>query len=125
MPTVFLVEDNEMNRDMLTRRLTKKGYEVATAEDGQEAVDKIGDVKPDIVLMDMSLPRMDGLEATRRIKAHPELGAVPVVVLTANATTNDRDDAMAAGCDAFETKPINLPQLLETMAACLAARDVA
>lgn len=125
MPTVFLVEDNEMNRDMLTRRLTKKGYEVATAEDGQEAVDKIGDVKPDIVLMDMSLPRMDGLEATRRIKAHPELGAVPVVVLTANATTGDRDDAMAAGCDAFETKPVNLPQLLETMAACLAARDVA
>ncbi len=125
MPTVFLVEDNEMNRDMLTRRLTKKGYDVTTAEDGQEAVDKIGDVKPDIVLMDMSLPRMDGLEATRRIKAHPELGAVPVVVLTANATTNDRDDAMAAGCDAFETKPVNLPQLLETMAACLAARDVA
>ena len=125
MPTVFLVEDNEMNRDMLTRRLTKKGYDVTTAEDGQEAVDKIGDVKPDIVLMDMSLPRMDGLEATRRIKTHPELGAVPVVVLTANATTNDRDDAMAAGCDAFETKPVNLPQLLETMAACLAARDVA
>ncbi len=125
MPTVFLVEDNEMNRDMLTRRLTKKGYDVTTAEDGQEAVDKIGDVKPDIVLMDMSLPRMDGLEATRRIKTHPELGGVPVVVLTANATTNDRDDAMAAGCDAFETKPVNLPQLLETMAACLAARDVA
>lgn len=125
MPTVFLVEDNEMNRDMLTRRLTKKGYDVATAEDGQEAVDKIGDVKPDIVLMDMSLPRMDGLEATRRIKAHPEFGAVPVVVLTANATTGDRDDAMAAGCDAFETKPVNLPQLLETMAACLAARNVA
>lgn len=114
-PKVLIVEDNEMNRDMLSRRLTKKGFEVATAEDGQEAVDCIDGISPDIVLMDMSLPKMDGLEATRRIRAGAARRNVPIIVLTANATTIDRDNALAAGCDDFETKPVNLPQLLEKM----------
>ncbi|HAJ18037.1 MAG TPA: two-component system response regulator [Microbacterium sp.] len=114
-PKVLIVEDNEMNRDMLTRRLTKKGFLVSTAEDGQEAVDCIDGISPDIVLMDMSLPKMDGLEATRRIRSSALKRNVPIIVLTANATTIDRDNALAAGCDDFETKPVNLPQLLEKM----------
>lgn len=119
MKTVLLVEDNEMNRDMLTRRLTKKGYAVEIAVDGQEALDLIGTVRPDLVLMDMSLPRLDGLEATRRIKADAALSHIPIIVLTANATVSDRENALQAGCDEFETKPVNLPQLLEKMDACL------
>ena len=114
-PKVLIVEDNEMNREMLTRRLTKKGFLVSTAEDGQEAVDCIDGISPDIVLMDMSLPKMDGLEATRRIRSSALKRNVPIIVLTANATTIDRDNALAAGCDDFETKPVNLPQLLEKM----------
>ena len=114
-PKVLIVEDNEMNRDMLARRLTKKGFLVSTAEDGQEAVDCIDGISPDIVLMDMSLPKMDGLEATRRIRSSALKRNVPIIVLTANATTIDRDNALAAGCDDFETKPVNLPQLLEKM----------
>lgn len=123
MTTVLLVEDNEMNRDMLTRRLTKKGYSVATAEDGQKAVDMVGAVAPDIILMDMSLPHMDGLEATRRIKANAAFQRIPIIVLTANATTSDRASALAAGCDGFETKPVNFPQLLEAMVACLSLQQ--
>ena len=121
MPTVLLVEDNEMNRDMLSRRLAKKGFAVEIAEDGEQAVAMAGGVHPDIVLMDMSLPKMDGLEATRRIKADLALQRIPVIVLTANATVTDRENALAAGCNDFETKPVNLPQLLEKMQACLAA----
>ena len=119
MPTVLLVEDNEMNRDMLSRRLTKKGFAVEIAEDGEQALAMVGGVHPDIVLMDMSLPKLDGLEATRRIKADAALQKIPVIVLTANATTADRENALAAGCNDFETKPVNLPQLLEKMQACL------
>lgn len=121
MKTVLLVEDNEMNRDMLTRRLTKRGYAVEIAEDGQEAVERIGTVRPDVVLMDMSLPRMDGLEATRRIKADAGLRNIPIIVLTANATVTDKENALQAGCDDFETKPVNFPQLLEKMDACINA----
>ncbi len=123
MPTVLLVEDNEMNRDMLTRRLTKKGFGVSVAVDGQEAVDMASAMVPDIVLMDMSLPVMDGLDATRRIKSDPALKSIPIIVLTANATTVDRQNALDAGCDEFETKPVNLPQLLDKMAICLQSRS--
>jgi CheY-like chemotaxis protein len=115
MPTVLLVEDNEMNRDMLSRRLTKKGYAVEYAEDGQAAIDCLPALMPDIVLMDMSLPVLDGLEATRQIKLDEKLQHIPVVVLTANATVTDRDASLAAGADDFETKPVNFQQLLEKM----------
>jgi len=121
MSTVLLVEDNEMNRDMLTRRLTKKGFTVETAEDGQQAVDNVGRISPDIILMDMSLPIMDGLEATRRIKADAGTSRIPIIVLTANATVTDRENALAAGCNDFETKPVNLPQLLDKMNIYLGA----
>ena len=123
MPTVLLVEDNEMNRDMLTRRLTKKGFGVSVAVDGQEAVDMASAMVPDIVLMDMSLPVMDGLDATRRIKSDPALKSIPIIVLTANATTVDRQNELDAGCDEFETKPVNLPQLLDKMAICLQSKS--
>jgi len=119
MPNVLLVEDNEMNRDMLSRRLSKKGYSVTVAEDGLAAVEMTERLTPDIVLMDLSLPKLDGLEATRRIKSDRALQHIPVIVLTANATVTDRENALAAGCDEFETKPVNLPQLLEKMTACL------
>jgi CheY-like chemotaxis protein len=121
MKKVLLVEDNEMNRDMLMRRLVKKGYSVEFAVDGEEALEKSASVHPDIILMDMSLPKLDGLEATRRIRADDALKKIPIIVLTANATVADRETAIAAGCDEFETKPIQLPTLLEKMEACLGA----
>lgn len=123
MTSVLLVEDNEMNRDMLVRRLTKKGFEVSVAVDGREAVEMTASMVPEIVLMDMSLPVMDGLDATRQIKGDPTLKEIPIIVLTANATVTDRENALAAGCDEFETKPVNLPQLLDKMAACLQSRS--
>jgi len=119
MPKLLLVEDNEMNRDMLTRRLTRNGFEVAIAVDGQQGVDLAVSEKPDLILMDMSLPVMDGLEATRRIKADPATRAIPVLALTANALVEDRERAMAAGCDDFDTKPVELPRLLGKIAALL------
>lgn len=119
MPKILLVEDNEMNRDMLARRLTRNGFEVVFAVDGQQGVDMATSEKPDLILMDMSLPVMDGLEATRRIKADPASKAIPVVALTANALVEDRERAMAAGCDDFDTKPVELPRLLEKIKAQL------
>ena len=122
MPKLLLVEDNEMNRDMLTRRLTRNGFEIAIAVDGQQGVDLALSVKPDLILMDMSLPVMDGLEATRRIKADPATKAIPIIALTANAMVEDRDRAMAAGCDDFDTKPVDLPRLLDKIAALTAGK---
>ena len=117
MPKVLLVEDNEMNRDMLSRRLIRNGYEVVIAVNGQEGVDMAGSEKPDLILMDMSLPVLDGWEATRRLKADPATAAIPVIALTAHAMDSDREKALAAGCDDFDTKPIELPRLLEKMKA--------
>lgn len=116
MKTVLLVEDNEMNRDMLSRRLEKRGYAVTTATDGEQACELAFSVHPDIILMDLSLPVMDGWEATRRIKSNPMLSYIPVIALTAHAVTGDRERSLAAGCDDYETKPINFPSLLEKIA---------
>ena len=115
MAKVLLVEDNEMNRDMLSRRLTKRGFDVAIAVDGEEAVAKVKADPPDLILMDMSLPKMDGWEATRRIKADPAGASIPVVALTAHAMIGDREKALAAGCDDFLTKPVDE----ELLFACL------
>jgi CheY-like chemotaxis protein len=119
MPRILLVEDNEMNRDMLSRRVTKRGFEVLTALDGQQAVALAAAESPDVILMDLSLPVIDGWEATRRIKANPATRTIPVIALTANAMTSDRDSALAAGCDDFETKPVQLDRLLEKIHAHL------
>ena len=113
MPTILLVEDNDMNRDMLSRRLIRKGYEVVIALDGQEGVNMAESENPDLILMDMSLPLIDGWEATRRIKASQELCAIPIIALTAHAMPTDRDKALEAGCDDYDTKPVELPRLLE------------
>ncbi len=112
MAKILLVEDNEMNRDMLSRRLEKRGHTVALAVDGGGGVEKAASEKPDLILMDMSLPVLDGWEATRRIKADPATQKIPVIALTAHAMTSDRDKALAAGCDDFDTKPVELPRLL-------------
>jgi CheY-like chemotaxis protein len=112
MTRLLLVEDNEMNRDMLSRRLQKKGYEVVLAVDGEEGVAKARAEAPALILMDMSLPGVNGWEATRRIKADPQTSGIPVIALTAHALTSDRDQAMAAGCDDFDTKPVEFTRLL-------------
>jgi CheY-like chemotaxis protein len=112
MPKILLVEDNEMNRDMLSRRLVRNGFEVVVAVDGGQAVTMAASENPDLILMDMSLPVMDGLEATRQVKAAPGTRAIPIA-LTANALVEDREKALAAGCDDFDTKPVQLPRLLE------------
>ncbi len=113
MAKVLLVEDNEMNRDMLSRRLIRKGYEVVLGEDGEKGVEMAASESPDIILMDMSLPVIDGWEATRRIKADAATSAIPVIALTAHAMASDREKAMAAGCDDYDTKPVELARLLE------------
>jgi two-component system, cell cycle response regulator DivK len=113
MPKILLVEDNEMNRDMLSRRLTRNGFEVVMAVDGGQGVAMAGNEKPDLILMDMSLPVMDGWEATRRVKADAATSAIPIIALTAHALVEDREKAKAAGCDDFDTKPVELPRLLE------------
>jgi len=119
MTKILLVEDNEMNRDMLSRRLQKQGYEVVIAVDGEEGVAKAQTEAPALVLMDMSLPGVDGWEATRRLKASPKTQKIPVIALTAHAMTDDRDKAMAAGCDDFDTKPVEMPRLLSKIQALL------
>jgi two-component system cell cycle response regulator DivK len=118
---ILLVEDNEMNRDMLSRRLVRKGYEAVLAFDGQAGVDMAGSETPDLILMDMSLPVLDGWEATRRIKATPATSHIPVIALTAHAMSGDRDKAIEAGCDDYDTKPIDLARLLGKIEALLAA----
>ena len=117
MTTVLLVEDNEMNRDMLLRRLQRRGFEVLTALDGEQAIQMTQQHQPALVLMDMSLPLLDGWEATRRLKADPATKHIPVIALTAHALPAERDRALEAGCAAFETKPIDFPKLLAVMAA--------
>ena len=113
MPKILLVEDNELNRDMLSRRLERRGFQVLIAVDGAQGVAMAQSEAPDLVLMDMSLPLVDGWEATRRLKAAPETRAVPIIALTSHAMVGDRDKAIEAGCDDYDTKPIELPRLLE------------
>ena len=115
MTKILLVEDNEMNRDMLSRRLIRKGYEVVMALDGHQAVEMASGENPDLIIMDMSLPVIDGWEATRRLKAMPETRNVPVIALTAHAMAGDREKALAAGCDEFDTKPVEFERLLGKM----------
>jgi two-component system cell cycle response regulator DivK len=112
---VLLVEDNEMNRDMLSRRLTRKGFEVLLAADGQQALEMTSQTTPDLILMDMSLPVLDGWEATRRLKADPASQAIPVIGLTAHAMDGDREKCLQAGCDDYDTKPVDLIRLLQKM----------
>ena len=119
MTKILLVEDNEMNRDMLSRRLMRKDYTVVIAVDGQQGVDRAIAERPDIVLMDMSLPVMDGWTATQSLKANPDTAGIPVIALTAHAMSGDREKALAAGCDDYDTKPVDLPRLLEKMRALL------
>ena len=121
MTKILLVEDNEMNRDMLSRRLMRKGYEVIVAEDGEKGVAMAQSGNPDLILMDMSLPVIDGWEATRRIKATPQLGKIPIIALTAHAMTTDRDKALAAGCNEYDTKPVEIERLLGKIERLLAS----
>jgi CheY-like chemotaxis protein len=122
MTKILLVEDDEMNRDMLSRRLQRRGYEVLLAIDGEEGVAEAQAQAPDLILMDMSLPVLDGWEATRRLKATPETRAIPIIALTAHAMSGDRDKAMEAGCDDFDTKPVEFDRLLAKMDALLNMR---
>ncbi len=122
MTKILLVEDNEMNRDMLSRRLQKQGYEVVMAVDGEEGVAKAQSEAPALILMDMSLPGIDGWEATRRLKATPQTQTIPVIALTAHAMTDDRAKALAAGCDDFDTKPVELSRLLSKIQALIEKR---
>jgi CheY-like chemotaxis protein len=119
MPKVLLVEDNEMNRDMLSRRLERKGYEIVIAVDGGEGLAKARSESPVLILMDMSLPVVDGWEATRQLKADPATKQIPIIGLTAHAMAGDREKCLEAGCDDYDTKPVELPRLLEKMQAQL------
>ena len=121
MPKLLLVEDNEDNRDMLSRRLARKGYEVVCAVDGAEGVALAGSESPDLILMDMSLPLLDGWEATRQIKAADATRAVPIIALTAHAMAGDREKAVEAGCDDYDTKPVEFPRLLQKIETLLGA----
>jgi CheY-like chemotaxis protein len=116
MPKILLVEDNEMNRDMLSRRLERRGFQVVLALDGAEGAAKAKSEAPDLILMDMSLPVIDGWEATRRVKADPSTAGIPIIALTAHAMASDEQKAREAGCDDFDTKPVELPRLLEKIA---------
>jgi len=109
---ILLVEDNELNRDMLSRRLTRRGYEVVVAEDGERGLELVRAERPDLVLMDMSLPGIDGWEATRRLRADPEIADTRVIALTAHAMAGDRERALEAGCDDYDTKPVEMERLL-------------
>lgn len=121
MPKILIVEDNEMNRDMLSRRLARQGFEVALAVDGKQGVEMASSEKPDLILMDMSLPIMNGWEATEKVKSNPATKGIPVIALTAHAMSEDREKCIAAGCDDFDTKPVDLPRLLEKIKALLPA----
>ncbi|MBX3086724.1 MAG: response regulator [Anaerolineae bacterium] len=119
MARILIVEDNEDNLDMLLRRLQRRGFEIVVAMNGAEGVEMAQQHLPDVILMDIDLPIMDGLEATRRIKAAPDTGHIPVVALTANAMVGDMERTLAAGCDAYEAKPVDMPHLLDTIARML------
>jgi len=120
MPKILLVEDNEMNRDMLSRRLKRKGYDVVIAMDGGQGVEMAHSERPDLILMDMSLPVKDGWTATRELKNAEDTQHIPVIALTAHAMSGDREQALAAGCDDYDTKPIELPRLLGKIETLLA-----
>jgi two-component system, cell cycle response regulator DivK len=124
MPKILLVEDNEMNRDMLSRRLMREGYQVVLALDGQSGVEMTQTQAPDLVLMDMSLPVLDGWEATRRLKADAATRHIPVIALTAHAMSSDREKALEAGCDDYDTKPVELPRLLAKIEALLSGSEM-
>ena len=119
MTTILIVEDNELNREMLSRRLARRGYAVLLATNGAEGIAAASESTPDLILMDMSLPVVDGWEATRRLKTDDRLKHIPVIALTAHAMANDRDKALQAGCDDYDTKPIELPRLLGKIEALL------
>jgi two-component system cell cycle response regulator DivK len=119
MAKILLVEDNEMNRDMLSRRLTKRGYDVTMAVDGQEGVDSAMAQQPDLILLDMSLPVLDGWTAARMLKADPATAAIPIIALTAHALAGDREKALEAGCDDYDMKPVDLARLIEKIQAQL------
>jgi CheY-like chemotaxis protein len=123
MVKILLVEDNEMNRDMLSRRLKRKGYEVVIAVDGQEGVNMATSESPAVILLDMSLPIMDGWEAARQLKANPETKGIPILGLSAHAMTPDRDKAIAAGCDDYDTKPVDIKRLLGKIQDLLGTSD--
>ncbi len=120
MPKILLVEDNEMNRDMLSRRLLKKGYDLVMAVDGEQSLELARTEAPDLILMDISLPGLDGWEATRRLKAMPETQAIPIIALTAHAMAGDREKCLEAGCDDYDTKPVEFSRLLEKIQGFLA-----
>lgn len=121
MTRILLVEDNDMNRDAITRLLERRGFTLFTAPDGEEGVQACRDLLPNLVLMDLGLPGMDGFEATRRIKADPATRSIPVVALTARALTSDQEAAFAAGCDDYDTKPVDLARLVEKIQRLVAA----
>lgn len=121
MPKLLYVEDNEMNRDMLSRRLQRRGFAVLIAVDGEQGLSMAASEKPDLILMDMSLPVVDGWEATRRLKAAPDTQAIPIIGLTAHAMSTDRDKCLEAGCDDYDTKPVELERLLEKIERLLGA----
>jgi two-component system, cell cycle response regulator DivK len=112
MPRLLLIEDNEANRDMLSRRLQRRGYEVIEAVDGRQGIEQARAGAPDLILMDMSLPVLDGWEATRALKTNPGTAGIPIIALTAHAMATDREQALSAGCDDYDTKPVDLPRLL-------------
>lgn len=122
MPRILLVEDNEMNRDMLSRRLSRKGYEVSIAIDGQQGLAMATRGGFDLVLMDMSLPEMDGWTVTRRLRSDPRTVALPIIALTAHAMAGDREKALEAGCDDYDSKPVDFPRLLSKIEALLAEK---
>jgi len=119
MRKILLVEDNELNRDMLSRRLSRRGYEVLVAVDGAQGIEMARSLTPDLILMDVGLPGIDGLEATRRLKAEPRTSAIPIVALTANAMAGDQEEALAAGCDEYDTKPVDITRLVGKIQALL------
>ena len=120
MPKILLVEDNDINRDMLSRRLERRGYQVAIALDGEQGVSMAGVEAPDLILMDMSLPVLDGWEAARQLKAAPETRSIPIIALTAHAMVGDREKAIESGCDDYDTKPVEFQRLLEKIETILA-----
>ncbi len=119
MPKILLVEDNEMNRDMLSRRLTRKGFDVVMAVDGQEGIDMASAESPDLILLDMSLPVVDGWKAAGLLKNRPDTRDIPIIALTAHAMAGDREKALEAGCDEYDTKPVEMPRLLEKIQSML------
>ena len=120
MPKILVIEDNEMNRDMLTRRLERRGYDVIVSAEGEEGISKVQSDRPDLVLMDMDLPILDGWQATRRLKAAEETQAIPIIALTAHAMAGDREKALEAGCDDYDTKPVEFARLINKIEAQLA-----